>query len=92
MPNAFTPNNDLLNDSISPKITFEPKEYHFLIYDRWGARVFETNNSNEAWDGKLPNGSYASSGVYIYYLKLTTKGDIIVEKRGTIVLIYPGSN
>jgi len=65
MPNAFSPNDDRLNDSISPKITFEPKEYHFLIYDRWGAEVFETNNSNEAWDGKLPNGSYASASPYL---------------------------
>ena len=89
MPDAFTPNDDAFNETIKPIITFEPKEYRFSIYDRWGTRVFETENSMEAWDGTLPNGSRAVEGVYVYYLKLTTRGDIIVEKRGTLILIYP---
>jgi hypothetical protein len=49
-PNAFTANGDGLNDTYQWVPVFV-KEFKIQIYDRYGERIFETNNKNEAWDG-----------------------------------------
>jgi gliding motility-associated-like protein len=63
-PNAFTPNNDGIND------IFKPEEqdilaYSMSLYNRWGQKVFETNNINQGWDGKI-KGAPAPAGVYFW--------------------------
>ena len=68
MPNAFTPNNDGINDiyRIPPATTLTLKE--FSIYDRWGTKLFSTRDVQAGWDGTF-NGKRQNSGVYVYYLK-----------------------
>jgi len=89
MANAFTPDGNSYNDKIKPILTFRPESYFFAVYDRWGSKVFETNNADEYWYGKVNGKKNAPPGVYIYYLKITTSGNIILEKKGTITLFYP---
>jgi gliding motility-associated-like protein len=75
IPTAFTPNNDLFNDYFLP-IVDGINEYEFSIYDRFGNRVFNTDKTNEAWDGKTNNGTeYATAGTYVYNI-------IIIDFRG----------
>lgn len=89
MANAFTPDGNSYNDKIKPFLTFRPESYFFAVYDRWGSKVFETNNADEYWYGKVNGKKNAPAGVYIYYLKIATSGNIILEKKGTITLFYP---
>ena len=89
MPNAFTPDANGINDEIKPKLTFRPKEYLFLVTDRWGSRVFETTDPDMAWKGDIMGGKKAPEGIYVYYLKITTSAGLIFEKRGHITLFYP---
>jgi gliding motility-associated-like protein len=89
MANAFTPDGNGQNDEIKPILTFRPDEYYFAVYDRWGSIVFETTDIDEYWNGDINNKKDAPPGVYIYYLKITTSGNIIKEKKGTITLFYP---
>jgi len=75
IPTAFTPNNDLYNDYFLP-IVDGINEYEFSVYDRLGNRVFSTDKTNEAWDGKVNNGTkYATAGHYAYNI-------IIIDFRG----------
>ena len=75
IPTAFTPNNDLYNDYFLP-IVDGINEYEFSIYDRFGNRVFNTDKTNEAWDGKVNNGTeYATAGHYVYNI-------ILIDFRG----------
>jgi gliding motility-associated-like protein len=69
VPNVFTPNGDGKNDGFS--ITFEckPDGFRFVIYNRWGRIIFETNDPDFIWDGKTKSGEYASDGVYYYTLE-----------------------
>ena len=89
MPNAFTPDGNGINDLIKPKLTFRPNEYLFLVTDRWGSRVFESTNPDNAWSGDIMGKNKAPEGVYVYYLKITTTAGLIFEKRGYITLFYP---
>ncbi|MCK5170216.1 MAG: gliding motility-associated C-terminal domain-containing protein, partial [Bacteroidales bacterium] len=51
--------------------------------------IFETGDYTKAWNGKEPNGSSAPAGAYIYYLRIKSPNDQIVEERGNITVIYP---
>jgi gliding motility-associated-like protein len=62
MPDSFTPNDDGDNDTFGPKGMRMEKyqSFQFLVYDRWGSKVFETENIAEWWDGnKAPIGDYS---------------------------------
>ncbi|MFC2101319.1 choice-of-anchor L domain-containing protein, partial [Bacteroidota bacterium] len=64
IPNAFTPNEDDLNEGF--RAYGENIDYFDMkIYDRWGNIIFESNNIYEFWDGKI-NGKIAPDGNYIY--------------------------
>ncbi len=89
MANAFTPDGNGHNDKIKPILTFRPEKYFFAVYDRWGSKIFETNSPDEYWYGDVNHKRDAPPGVYIYYLKFTTSGNISIEKKGTITLFYP---
>lgn len=87
MPNAFTPNGDGKNDFIQPILSFTPKDYLFVIRNRWGNKVFETKDPWESWDGKVRNKS-VPEGIYIYFLRITPYNGETIEKNGHITVIY----
>ncbi len=66
LPTAFTPNGDGLNDTFRP-IFSEIVEFHLIIFNRWGEKVFETSDSGKGWDGTY-QGSFCVAGVYTYVL------------------------
>ncbi len=63
-PNTFTPNDDRVND-VYYAIGTLVKEFKMSIYDRWGERVFITDDLYKGWDGKIKNG-HATEDVYTY--------------------------
>ena len=73
MPNAFTPNNDGLNDVFIPVGSFIGiRNYNFTIWNRWGDRIFYTDETEGGWNGQRNNnGEIASPGVYAYLLEYT---------------------
>ena len=80
IPNVFTPNDDGVNDLFT--LRGIPEEFNFVILNRWGNVVFETNNPNqEFWDG-THKGEKCTDGVYFYKL---VKDDF--KKNGFIHLI-----
>lgn len=59
VPNAFTPNGDGLNDGFKPVLNCAVTHYRFTIYNRWGQRIFSSNDPNEAFETQnLPVGQY----------------------------------
>ncbi len=50
VPNAFTPDENLLNDSFMP-VAIGVVNYSFEIFDRWGERIFKTNDLQQGWNG-----------------------------------------
>jgi gliding motility-associated-like protein len=80
IPNAFTPNGDGLNDVFMPSI-MGVDEYRFLIFDRWGELIFETDNFREGWDGRV-KGNMCQQEVYVYRLDFR---DLVEYKEHTYI-------
>ena len=68
IPNAFTPNNDGLND-VFTGMGMGIESYEMWIFDRWGANIFHTNDISNGWDGKLKDDEIKQD-VYIWTVKL----------------------
>lgn len=69
MPNVFTPNNDGLNDYFLPiEVLGEPEGVDFIIVNRWGNVVFESNELNSGWDGKT-NNKLCAEGTYFWIVR-----------------------
>lgn len=76
VPNAFTPNDDGLNDYFTPVYEgIEIEQYLMMVYDRMGRLVFKSTNVNVGWDGNDLNGMPCPSGVYTYYIHHWTQMD-----------------
>ena len=85
LPNAFSPNNDGYNDVLYVYGDCI-KDMDLNIYDRWGNKVFESNNINEGWDGKY-NGQPMNAGTYVYTLTVTDNNNNTTTKKGNITLV-----
>lgn len=86
IPNAFTPNGDGVNDFLRT-IPVGIKEFKLLrIYNRWGQIVFETNDSNRGWDGKLQGIDQAAGSYIVIASGIDYKGKP-VEKKLSVVLL-----
>lgn len=85
-PNAFTPNNDGVNDSFRAFVR-GVVAYDMSVVDRWGNVVFNTQNQAETWDGILPNGNLAKSDVYTYRIILQEVKGFWHEYMGRVSLI-----
>ena len=86
MPNAFTPNNDGLNDCFGIKLWGVLEEVEFNIYNRWGELIFHTTDVTKCWDGKW-KGKEQSTGVFVYWVRAKSKCEGTVFRKGTVVLI-----
>lgn len=86
VPNAFSPNGDGLNDQFKPFIYCDFELESFVIYNRYGNRVFDTNNPNIGWDGTT-NGKRGDLGVYFWYIEgKRNNGEKVIEK-GNVTLL-----
>jgi len=86
LPNAFTPNNDGLNETYGISNVFIMEDLKsFEIYDRWSNTVFKTNNIDERWDGNF-NDIKLSPGLFVYKVSYTCKQKTYV-KTGSFTLL-----
>jgi len=85
LPNAFTPNNDKLNDTYLP-VTEGISDYQFQIFNRWGEIIFESEDRTQGWDGTY-KGKQVKSGVYVYKISILDFLGNPVIKTGHISLI-----
>jgi len=76
IPNSFTPAKaDGLNDVFMPSI-IGVEEYKFDIYDRWGEKIFSTNDTSKGWDGTF-KGKLCKQDVYVWMISFLN----VVSKR-----------
>lgn len=85
VPTAFTPNDDTFNDVFKANGKFI-SEFNMVIYNRWGAPIFESNNMDIGWDGS-DNGTPAPPGNYSYRIFGLDHAGQEFKKVGSVVLL-----
>jgi gliding motility-associated-like protein len=93
IPNAFTPNNDGINDEY--KVTgsggetgsaAEFDKFRLIIINRWGETVYESNDLAEGWDGTY-KGVECPIGTYVFHVEFRDKTGKFQYHQGNITLI-----
>ncbi len=84
-PNAFTPNDDGLNDVFEVK-GLGIKHFQLQIYSRWGELIYESDNLEEQWDGTF-NGNKVPAGTYVYKINYTSMIDKDYDLEGTVTVM-----
>ena len=85
LPTGFTPNGDGTNDVLYIRSNFVTEVY-LTIYDRWGEKLFETNDIKNGWDGTY-KGKKLDQGVYGYYMTFKCNNGQESFKKGNITLL-----
>jgi gliding motility-associated-like protein len=85
IPNIFSPNGDGQNDVLYVRGK-GIKSLIFVIYDRWGEKVFETSSQSDGWDGTYKSKKLNTS-VFTYYIDVVMQNNEIIKKKGSITLI-----
>ncbi len=85
LPTGFTPNGDGNNDILYIRSNFLTEVY-LTIYDRWGEKLFETNDVRKGWDGYY-KGKKLDQGVYGYYMTFKCNNGQESFKKGNITLM-----
>jgi gliding motility-associated-like protein len=86
IPNVFSPNSDGDNNLFTIKANGFTT-FHLQIYNRWGQKVFESDDAQKHWDGKLNNNGEASEGTYYYILYLTDAHNRETFYKGFLTLL-----
>ena len=89
VPSAFSPNGDGLNDTFNA-IGMDLKDFKLMVYNRWGEKIFETQDLSFGWDGKY-KGDASPFGLYVWELEAKDKNGKAMlndnQKRGVVSLV-----
>jgi gliding motility-associated-like protein len=85
IPNAFTPNGDLINEVFIP-MGYAISEINLQIFDRWGHQIFKSHDDVIGWDG-TNKGRLCEQGVYIYKAEITAMSGEKRYKTGHVTLL-----
>lgn len=89
MPNAFTPNNDGLNEGFKPVGLLDKiKTFSMKIWSRYGELIYETTDNKASWNGrKNNNGVLVPAGVYIYSVEIVGGRGRSQSLKGIVTIV-----
>lgn len=79
IPNAFTPNEDGINENFKAYITLPVESWNFMVFNKWGELIWQSDNPDAIWDGKY-KGQVVPIGTYTYLLETVTCEEYNAEK------------
>jgi gliding motility-associated-like protein len=85
VPSAFSPNGDGNNDVLYVRGKCV-KSMSFMVFNRWGEKVFESTDPDNGWDGSF-RGKALDTGVFVYVLKAEYYNGVIINQKGNITLV-----
>lgn len=90
LPEAFTPDNNTINDRFRPIVSGVLNYYKMTVFNRWGQVMFQSTDVLSGWDGTF-EGVLCPSGVYAYSIEYSFGTDLSdykqMIKRGTITIL-----
>jgi len=86
-PNAFTPNNNGLNEQFMPVTECLVKQFQLDIFNKWGQLIFQSSNIGYGWDGNY-KGKPAPNGTYLWIARYKSEytGKIYNQKGSVLIL------
>jgi len=91
MPNAIDPLSEMVNSGTDKRRNrFEPIARFVLVFS---LQVFDRNgrvlyDGSTGWDGRVNGGEFVKPGSYIYFLKVTLPNGTVLEKSGSVNVVY----
>jgi len=89
-PNAFSPDNDGINERFKPMIKGTLGSFQILIFNKWGQKIFESTDALPGWDGTY-KGSMCPADLYVYiaYYSIGSEPSASKQrtKRGSVTLL-----
>lgn len=88
VPTAFTPDGDDVNDLLYVMGNdIADNDFHFMVFDRWGEKVYESTDRHAGWDGKY-NGKPVKDGVYVWMLRAQSRfTQVNHDLRGHVTIL-----
>lgn len=86
IPNAYTANGDNLNDTWNVVPVFV-KEYDMKVFDRWGRKVFETNDKHKQMGDKDQENTLLPCDVYAYVITYTGFSGEVFTRTGNVTVL-----
>ena len=86
VPNAFSPNDDGINDLFKPFFECALTDYELLIFDRWGGLVYRGTDPEAGWDGRK-NGERLGTGVFTWMMSYQELGQPAALEAGDVFLL-----
>ncbi len=91
MPNAYTPDQDGLNDGFRPVMDSkrEIAKFQMWIFNRDGEKIYESEDFNQAWYGNSNDSNYyVKDGVYLWKVKVWLNGDVEPKEfNGNVIIV-----
>ncbi|MEO5572413.1 MAG: gliding motility-associated C-terminal domain-containing protein [Bacteroidia bacterium] len=85
VPNAFTPNDDLVNDIFSATAV-SVKTFQMQVFNRWGETIFLSASIGQGWNGTFKN-TKCETGIYWWVANYSVDGKEQKEKSGSVMLV-----
>lgn len=88
IPNAFTPNNDQINDEFRVITACLIDKFSIVIYSRVGEEVYSSDNFNQSWDGTF-KGLPLNTNTFYYMIKVKFRKPDAQEEiiKGDVTII-----
>lgn len=86
LSNAFTPNGDHIHEDFRPELDSCTQLVSFTIFNRWGEKIFESNEPDAAWDGTYKERA-VSSEVYVWVVEYTDPEGNLLKETGHVSVI-----
>lgn len=87
VPNAFSPNGDGMNDFFKA-VASNIRNFEMLIFNRWGEVVWEGDNTEDFWDGRIrPTGIMAKDDAYVWQIRYEDLRGNKEVLRGHVILL-----
>lgn len=88
VPNVFTPNGDGANDYFEVFGNKDSwKQFNIMVFNRWGEKVYESNDMNFKWDGTF-KGVVLTPAVFVYTVSLVFLDNYVPEiYKGSVTLM-----
>ncbi|MBU3713882.1 MAG: T9SS type B sorting domain-containing protein [Ferruginibacter sp.] len=85
--NSFSPNGDGINDFWKVYDNFSClKKVKVAVYNRYGSKVYESNDYKNTWDGRY-RGGYVPDGTYYAVIVLSLNSGKTIEKRTDVTIV-----